>query len=303
MITAAGLVGYAVLVGAVVPPLLARAPWAHRAPAAAVLAWQGLMVTFVVATALAVYHVVAAEQHVHDGVIGLLTACGLPADASSAGGAPPTLDDALAITAPVVVVLVPAGWLVRCAWRARRARNRQLDVLTLVGEPAPEYGATIVHYGVPAVYCLGGRRARVVVTSGALDVLTEEQLRAVLDHERAHIAGRHHLLKILVDAFSRAFRGLPLARHAKEQTNLLLEMIADDRALRHHSRAALATAMCEVAAGRAPAAALGAGGSGVLVRLRRVLAPQPRPHRLAWLGIVVAAVLAPLLPLTVACVP
>jgi hypothetical protein len=261
------------------------------------------MVTFVVATALSVYHVVTAEQHVHDGVIGLLTACGLPADASSAGDAPPTFDDALAIAAPVVVVLLPVGWLVRCAWRARRARNRQLDMLTLVGEPAPEYGATIVDHGIPAVYCLGGRRARVVVTSGALDVLTEEQLRAVLDHERAHIAGRHHLPKILVDAFSRAFRGLPLAWHAKEQTNLLLEMIADDRALRHHSRDALATAMCEVAAGRAPAAALGAGGSGVLIRLRRVLAPQPRPHRVAWLGIAVATVMAPLLPLTVACGP
>ncbi|MFJ9706055.1 M56 family metallopeptidase [Streptomyces sp. NPDC101234] len=303
MITAAGLAGYAVLVGVVVPPLLARAPWAHRAPAAAVLAWQGLMVTFVVATALSVYHVVTAEQHVHDGVIGLLTACGLSADASSAGDVPPSFDDALAIAAPVAVVLLPVGWLVRCSLRARRARNRQLDVLTLVGEPAPEYGATIVDHGIPAVYCLGGRRARVVVTSGALDVLTEEQLRAVLDHERAHIVGRHHLPKILVDAFSRAFRGLPLARHAKQQTNLLLEMVADDRALRHHSRDALAAAMCEVAAGRAPAAALGAGGSGVLIRLRRVLAPQPRPHRVAWLGIIVAAVAAPLLPLTVACVP
>ncbi|MEU0170334.1 M48 family metalloprotease [Streptomyces iakyrus] len=71
-----------------------------------------------------------------------------------------------------------------------------------------------------------------MATRGALEVLTEEQLRAVLEHERAHIAGRHHMVKVLVDAFSRAFRGLPLARQAKEQTNLLLEMIADDHALR-----------------------------------------------------------------------
>lgn len=126
---------------------------------------------------------------------------------------------------------------------------------------------------------------------------------AVLEHERAHIAGRHHLLKVVVDAFSRAFRGLPLARHVKEQTNLLLEMIADDRALRCHSREVLATAMCEVAAGRAPQVALGAGGSGALIRLRRVLIPQPRPHRSAWLAVVVATVAMPLLPLLVACGP
>jgi len=302
MITAVGLAGYAVLVGAVVPPLLARARWTHRAPAVAVLAWQGLMATFVVATALAVYHLVLTEQHVHDGLVGLLTACGLAADAPY-GNAPPTFGDALVIAAPVAVVLLPVGWLIRGAWLARRARARQLDMLTLVGEPAPEYGATIVDYDAPAIYCLSGPGSHIVVTRGALDTLSDEQLRAVLEHERAHIKGRHHLLKILVDAFSRAFRGLPLAQHGKEQTNLLLEMIADDHALRFYSRDVLATAMCEVAVGRAPQAALGAGGSGVLIRLRRVLTPQPRPHRAAWLGIVVATVAAPLLPLLVACGP
>ncbi|GGN27109.1 M56 family metallopeptidase [Streptomyces fuscichromogenes] len=302
MITAVGLAGYAVLVGVVAPSLLARARWAYRAPAAAVLAWQGLMVTFVVATALAVYHLVITEQHVHDGLVGLLTVCGVAADAPP-GHAPSAFGDALVIAAPIAVVLLPVGWLLRCTWRARRARGRQLDMLTLVGEPAPEYGATIVEYDAPAVYCLSGPGSHIVVTRGALDALTEEQLLAVLEHERAHITGRHHVLKIFVDAFSRAFRGLPLARQGKEQTNLLLEMIADDRALRMYSREALATAMCEVASGRAPQAALGAGGSGALIRLRRVLTPQPRPHRAAWLGIVAASVAAPLLPLLVACGP
>ncbi|MER6127197.1 M48 family metalloprotease [Streptomyces sp. NPDC001795] len=59
----------------------------------------------------------------------------------------------------------------------------------LVGQRAPEYGTTIVEHGVPAVYCLSGRDARVVVTRGALDVRSETQLRAVLEHERAHIVG------------------------------------------------------------------------------------------------------------------
>ncbi|MFK4268659.1 M56 family metallopeptidase [Streptomyces milbemycinicus] len=302
MITAVALAGYAVLVSAAVPPLLSRARWPHRTPVTAVLAWQGLMATFVVATALAVYHLVMAEQHVHDGLIGLLSACGLAADAP-AGESAPTLGDALALAAPLAIVLLPLGWLALCVWRARRARQRHLDMLALVGEPAPGYDATVVDHGAPAVYCLPGRRRRVVVTRGALDVLSEAQMRAVLEHERAHIDGRHHLLHLLVDAFSRAFPGLPLARHAKEQTALLVEMIADDRALRFHSRDALATAICEVAAGQAPQAALGAGGPGALIRLRRVLTPQPRPHRATWLGVVAASIAAPLLPLLVACGP
>ncbi|CAM5243404.1 M56 family metallopeptidase [Streptomyces aurantiogriseus] len=298
MSTAAVLAGYAVVAGALVPSLLSRAKWAHRAPVLAVLAWQGLMVTFVVATVLAVYHLLLSEEHAHDGLVGLISACGLIVGAPGTGTASDTV---LALTAPAAVAVLPLGWLVRCAWQARRARQRHLDLLVLVGEPAPEYDATVVDHTAPAVYCLPGRRCRVVITQGALDVLSEEQLRAVLEHERAHIDGRHHVLHLLAEAFSRAFPGLPLGRHAKEQTALLVEMIADDHALRSHRREVLASAMYEVAAGRVPPVALGAGGTGALIRLRRVLTPQPRPHRATRLGVVAATVAAPLLPLLVAC--
>ncbi|MFF8945634.1 M56 family metallopeptidase [Streptomyces sp. NPDC014864] len=302
MITAVALAAYAALAGAAAPPLLARARWPHAAPVAAVLAWLALVTTFVIAAALSVHHLVAVERHPHDGLMGLFTVC-LLEDHPSAVPGPSTPGDVLAVAAPVVVVLLPLPWLARGVWRARRARARQLDTLTLVGRTVPAYGVTVVDHVVPAVYCLSGRRSRVVVTRGALDVLSDAQLRAVVEHERAHLMGRHHLLHVLVDAFSRAFRGLPLARLVREQTFLLLEMIADDRALRFHSRDVLATAMCEVAAGQTPRAALGAGGSGVLVRLRRVLEPQPRPPRTAWLCIVAATLAAPSLPLLAACGP
>ncbi|MBC9725038.1 M56 family metallopeptidase [Streptomyces sp. TRM68367] len=302
MITSLALAGYAVLVGAVAPYVLARATWAHGAPGVAVLAWQGLMVTFVVTTALAVYHVTLSEQHGHNGLIGLLSVCGLlPAATTDASG--PTTADAAFPLVPAVIVLLPIGWLLRTAWRTRRVRRRHLDMLALVGRPAPEYGATIVDHDTPSVYCLPGRSRRIVVTRGALDVLSAEQLRAALEHERAHIACRHHIFLAATQGFEHAFPGLPLARHAREQTALLLEMIADDRALRWYSREVLASAMCEVAAGRAPQAAFGAGGPGALIRLRRVLNPQARPHRMTWLGIVSAAVAAPVLPLLITCGP
>ncbi|GAA0942469.1 hypothetical protein GCM10009575_058810 [Streptomyces rhizosphaericus] len=165
MITAVALAGYAALVGAAMPPLLSRARWPHRAPAIAVLAWQGLMVTFVVAAALAVYHLVLTERHVHEGLLGLLSVCGLAGDAPVSESAP-TLADALALSGPAVIVLLPLGWFALCTWRARRARQRHLDMLVLVGEPAPGYDATVVDHGAPAVYCLPGRRRRVVITRG-----------------------------------------------------------------------------------------------------------------------------------------
>lgn len=141
------------------------------------------------------------------------------------------------------------------------------------------------------------------MTRGALEVLTEEQLRAVLDHERAHIAGRHHLALAAAEGFGRAFRGLPLARLGREQTALLLEMAADDRALRRHRRDDLATAMCEVAAGQTPQAALGSGGPGAVIRLRRILTPAAAPRRATGVALILASLTAPALPLLLACCP
>lgn len=302
MTRAAVLAGYALLMGTLAPYLLARASWLHRAPTAAITAWLGLAATFVVSGALAVSHLLLAEPHVHDGLVGLLTACGLMTG-DPVRGASPTPADLASVLLPAAVVLLPALVLVRISWRTHRARRRQRDMLALVGSPAPEYGATVVEHEVPAVYCLPGRAPRVVVTSAALRVLSDEQLRAVLAHEHAHIAGRHHLVRAAVEAFARAFPGLPLARLAREQTALLLEMAADDRALRGHPREALAAAMYEVAAGQTPHAAMGAGGSGSLVRIRRVLDPYPKPGRATGLAVVLTSAAAPVLPLLIACGP
>lgn len=303
MIMAAAAVGYALLAGAVVPQVLARARWPHRSPALGVLAWQGLTLSFIVATALAVYHLTLTDRHVHNGLVGLLSACSPGQAMSKAVASPPTVADTALLLMPAAVVLLPLGWLVRTAWHTRRERQRHDDLLAMVGTDAVDYGATIVEYAVPAIYCLPGRGCRIVVTSGALDVLSDEQLRAALEHERAHLLGRHHLLRLLARAFARAFPWLPLAGLAEAQTALLLEMSADDRALRFHSRDALATALCEVAAGRVPAAALGASGPGALIRLRRILSPQAKPHRATGLGVVIASITAPVLPLLLACVP
>lgn len=96
---------------------------------------------------------------------------------------------------------------------------------------------------------------------------------------------------------------LPLARHAQEQTALLLEMVADDRALRSHSQDALATVMYEMAEARTPTGAFAAGGQTVLIRLQRVLGPRRTPHPVMWGSMAAAAVTTPLLPLIIACPP
>ncbi|MET8824821.1 M56 family metallopeptidase [Streptomyces sp. NPDC004610] len=302
------LLGYAAVVGLLAPGLLLRRAWPYRAPALAVAVWQGLIVSFVLAVALAAHHLAAPTEHLHADLVGFLHWCGLTA---TTGVPDPTITDRLTVALPLMVVAAALAAVAVELFRGRRARARHRRVLDLVGRRDPRLAATVVEHERPAVYCLPGRRPRIVVSAGALRLLSPGQLDAVLAHERAHIAGRHHLALAVTEAFARLCGWLPLARHAREQTAVLLEMAADDRALDQHSPDLLATAMYEMAAARSvppgafamggPSAA--GGGAGALVRLRRVLHPQRRPHPVLRAALAVGAALPPVIPLLFGCVP
>ncbi|MCX5302772.1 M56 family metallopeptidase [Streptomyces sp. NBC_00160] len=300
MNAAPALLGYAAVVGFLAPQLMLRSTWPHRAPALAVVVWHGLAVSFTAALALAAYHLAVPTEHLHAGLVGLLHACGL----SSSSSAPSAdIADGLAIALPILVILLPLSLFAYELVRASRARSRHRRTLDMVGRRSSRLRATVLEHDLPAAYCLPGHSPRIVVSEGALRLLSDEQLDAVLEHERAHVAGRHHLPRAAAEAFARLFRRLPLARHAKEQTAILLEMIADDRAMRRHPREVLATAMYEMAAGKAPAGGFAVGGPTALVRMRRVLAAQRRPHVALRGSVAAAALLVPLLPLLVGCPP
>lgn len=249
------LVAYTALVGFVAPHLLLRADWPHRAPALAVAVWHALTLSFALGAALTAYHLFMPMEHAHEGLLGLLHSCGLDL---GVGGPDPGTAGRLAVSLPAALGIALAGSFTFHVVRARRARSRHREAVDLVGRRSARLGATVLPYDVPAAYCLPGRRPRIVVSDAAVRELTAEQLAAVLEHERAHIAGRHHLALAAAAAFHAVFPRLPLACHAREQTALLLEMVADDRALRAHSDGALATAMYEMAAARTPKGAFAA---------------------------------------------
>ncbi|MEU7737386.1 M56 family peptidase, partial [Streptomyces griseus] len=81
----------------------------------------------------------------------------------------------------------------------------------------------------------------------------------------------------------------------------VLEMAADDHALRRCPRGALAAAMYTLAAGEAPNGALAAGGRTALVRLRRVLAPAHRAHPALRCAVGTGALITPVLPVLLTC--
>jgi Zn-dependent protease with chaperone function len=120
----------------------------------------------------------------------------------------------------------------------------------------------------PAAYCVAGRPAAIVLTSGALEVLDPPQLDAVLAHERAHLAHGDHFLHTLTQGLAAAFPGVPLFSQGAAEVARLTEMSADDTAARASGRPTLVAALLAIATGTAfPTAGFaGTGAPGTAVR-------------------------------------
>jgi Zn-dependent protease with chaperone function len=70
----------------------------------------------------------------------------------------------------------------------------------------------VLEHPAPLAWCLPGQAAPVIVSTAALDRLDPEGLRAVLAHERAHQASRHHALLLVAKALRVGCPWLPAAR-------------------------------------------------------------------------------------------
>ena len=175
---------------------------------------------------------------------------------------------------------------------ARLRRRAHAAVLRLCGRPDGALNVTVLEHEQAASYCMPGRGGRIVVTSKAIQLLTADQLRAVLAHERAHLRGRHHLLITFAAALRRAVPRVRLIAYADVEVRRLVELIADDAAARDHGPLAVATALAVLGAGHVPGGALGVvEGPGALARISRLAAPSAvtSRRRAALSGAVVAA--------------
>jgi Zn-dependent protease with chaperone function len=212
-----------------------------------------------------------------------------------------------AASAVAVLTVITLTWRYgRSVHRARRRASEHARAARITGRRFPGTGipplstAVVLETARPAVYCVPGRPATIVLTTGALAVLDPPQLLAVLAHERAHLAGRHHLLITLGKATRAGFPAVPLFTRGAEEVARLAEMRADDVAARRSGRDTLLQALVAMASGQplpAPSAALAATGGVVTARVRRLLDP-PSWTRRACHGLALAGVLLALAAVT-----
>ena len=83
---------------------------------------------------------------------------------------------------------------------------------------------------------------RIIISSGAKALLTEDEWDAVLWHEIGHIWGGHNLLKRIAYLVKALTPRLPVSQAMVTNTELLCELEADAFAAKHASQAALESA-------------------------------------------------------------
>lgn len=266
-----GLIGLALALP--VPAVLARASWPFLSPVTGIVLWQSLALAAVLAisgAALSTALWLVTHDHLTWWRIALH----------------------VAIIGIGVLVWARFWWAAWQVWHeTSERRRRHRDLVDLLGEPHGALPAVrILAAHTPVAYCIPRRRdARVVISQGAVDALDDDALQAVLEHERAHVRTRHDLVLEAFGVLHRAFPR-PLRTDAPlRQSQVLVELMADDAARKVAGDGALARAIVALAGGVTPAGALGAG-SDALMRLERLRDDSPRPRWPAVLSLTISAV-------------
>jgi Zn-dependent protease with chaperone function len=270
---AAVLVAYAAGLGVLGSRMLGRARWTSRAPLLAIVIYLAAGWSVIVALGLAGLTLAVHATALGAGLSNLIGACvhrlratyGTPGGATVAG---------LGLTLAGAVVARTTLTAVSHFRAAGREASRHAQAARLVGQPEPALGALLVEHAQPAAYCVAGRQPTVILTTGAVQALDPGQLDAVLAHERAHLAGRHHRLLAMARIGRQVLPFLPLMCDAEVQVARLVELHADDAATRSCNPRLLATALVVLATGASPAPILAAGATDSVQRIHRLLGPS-----------------------------
>jgi len=268
--TGAGwLVGYAVVMATFGGQALRRLTASGGCPRLGVLAWQLASWSVLVSFSAGALLIALPSTVPMDGLAHLLRVC-WTALHRMASGSPSGPLQLLAVVLAAAVPLRYLTCLLTAGARMRAKRRVHGEALQVVARHDERLGAYVLPSEAPLAYCLPGHRSRIVVTRGALAELTGSQLAAVIAHERGHVRGRHHLALWAAGALATSFPRVPLFVAADSGIRRLLELCADDCAVRSHGREPLAQALAAMAGAAIPDVALGATGAATEVRIDRL---------------------------------
>ncbi len=188
------------------------------------------------------------------------------------------LSEVVGLSVAFDITVLTMGGLVVTAVRVWHIRSQQRTVLDLVSEsPASLGGVCLLKHPRPTAYFLPGDGGRVVLSTGAVDILSSGELEAVIAHEVGHRNGRHGALLVPLQVLSSFVSFLPLARYAPSVMRTYLEMEADDYSRTKVPSDALRNALTKAAQFQpAPIGALNVADGFMMRRIDR-LGAEPVP--------------------------
>ncbi|WP_043736531.1 MULTISPECIES: M56 family metallopeptidase [Nocardia] len=164
--------------------------------------------------------------------------------------------------------------VIRSLVRARSSTHEHARMARVAGRHDSGLDAVVLDLSEPAAYCVAGKPHTVVITRGALSALDDRHLAAVLAHERAHLAGRHHLLLALTRGLAATFSRIELFTLGAAEVARLVEMRADDVAAREHGHRTVLQALLALSGvADSPTGSLSATAVGLATRVERLTAP------------------------------
>lgn len=288
-----------------VPARLSRATWPSLAPSTALFLWQAIALTggLSMIGSLLIFGLSAYGDSPPEAVVALV--------AETLAGSIPAGATIFQVGSLSFAVLLTGHLLLNLAStfvRTERQRRRHLDLVTLLSDPVEgEPDTRRLDHPAPVAYCLPGAfRSVTVLSDGLLALLDRDELRAVLEHERAHLQQQHALVLLSFRSWGNALPWFPIAHLAETAVESLVEFIADDHARTVVDGRQLASAIALIGSSGAPSATVDADSpardfhidTGVATtRIRRLIdGPPPIDERLR-VAILTGAILLVLLPL------
>jgi Zn-dependent protease with chaperone function len=275
--------------------------WMHTQrvdPSSLIAAWLLSIIGTLATAVAAILLLLTPELSVIGGIVRVAHVCWR----AISGAAPSAVEQVTGLLGMTVLVALAVRLTLigkHQARRRRQARDECLGILRIAGHADTARPSTLwLEHSRPLAFSLPGRRGLIVATEGLAQQLTPDEVLAVLEHERAHVRGRHHLLLAVSEATAWAAPFLPLLRQAPAALADLVELAADAAAARRCGARVLSAALTKVDRFDLPPTALGAGSHAVGLRLHRLAGTRSArgtAHRAIRTGLVGAmSVTAPL---------
>lgn len=236
-----------------------------------------------------------ADEHPSSGIFGLAGGCWT---AISSGSVPGWREGIGALSVlGTAGILLRLGWAINQRLRLRRQQAPHVAQLRLLAAGTGPDQPLWVRDDRPLALSIGGRPGLIVMSDTLRHHLPPAAVTAALEHERAHLRGRHHALIAVVEVLAVALPFCTLLRVAPAAIRDLVELAADAEAARRCGPSAVREALSRLTEQPAPALGLGMAGRLTQARLSRLMEDDVRGRRTArTAGCIAVAVSALLLP-------